>query len=157
MQRYVLSLVLISLLFSTSVFAAETALSPRQESSLPTRKNYPTLPAPGGPYSIAVRHNNTLYLSGMTAFGTPAQGKGIIEQANAIFDQIKQITEAEGISMKNLIKVTIYVTSLDEMAALRQIFISRYEGSNPASTLVRIAELAAPGLSIEIEAIFALP
>lgn len=121
------------------------------------RKNYPSLPAPAGPYSIAVAHNNTLYLSGMTAYGTPAQGKGMLAQAEAIFGQMRLVTQAEGISMKNLIKVTIFVTSMDDVAALRQFLLKQYDGENPASSMIQVAGLAAPGLNIEIEAVFATP
>ena len=157
MKTYLFTLLLISSVLSASVFAADTPQPVNRENTMLIRKNYPDLPAPAGPYSIAVRHGNTLYLSGMTAYGTPAQNKGMVEQAGAVFDQIKLVTQAEGISMKDLIKVTIFVTSLDDVAALRQVLSQQYDGSNPASSLIRVAGLAAPGLNIEIEAVFALP
>ncbi|GAC1034707.1 hypothetical protein thsps21_55360 [Pseudomonas sp. No.21] len=122
-----------------------------------SRANYATLPAPAGPYSVSVRHDRTLYLSGMTAFGTPAQGGPMAEQAEAIFDQLERVTEAEGIGMKELIKITIYVTSLEDVAALRDVLSRRYGDSRPASSLVRVAGLFSSEVGIEIEAIFALP
>ncbi len=115
------------------------------------------MPAPAGPYSIAVSHGDTLYLSGLTAYGTPAQGKNVVEQADAIFAQMRQITEAEGIGMKDLIKVTIFVTSMDDVAWLRQTLVKQYAGEYPASSMIQVAGLAAPGLNIEIEAVFATP
>ena len=159
MKIHLLLSLLISLFFTTSTFAADTNKQKptHNEDSTLIRKNYPNLPAPSGPYSIVVRHNNTLYLSGITAFGTPAQDKGMAEQAKAIFEQIKQITQAEGIGMRELIKVTIYVTSTDDITTLRQLLSEQYEGHNPASSLIHIAGLAAPELNIEIEAIFAIP
>ena len=36
------------------------------------RINYQELDEPVGPYVHAVKHNGVLYLSGITAFGTPA-------------------------------------------------------------------------------------
>lgn len=156
MKAVFIPLLLISSVLSTSVFAADSPQAANSEASTLARKNYPDLPPPAGPYSIAVRHGKTLYLSGMTAFGSEAQGKGMLEQAEAIFDQMERVTQAEGIGMENLIKVTIFVTSMDDVAALRQMLAQQYGGANPASSLVRVVELAAPGLNIEIEAVFAL-
>ncbi|ROL90345.1 enamine deaminase RidA [Pseudomonas chlororaphis] len=132
-------------------------MSGNGETSVINRKNYPSLPEPAGPYSVSVRHNGTLYLSGMTAFGTPAQGKDIARQAEAIFEQIKRVTQAEGIGMRDLIKVTIFVTSMDEVGALREVLSKNYGGAYPASSLVRVAGLFSPEVNIEIEAVFAVP
>ncbi|HCB3602979.1 TPA: RidA family protein, partial [Serratia marcescens] len=44
------------------------------------RTNYPQLPTPGGPYVHAVRHGDRLYVSGLTAFATDAQGLSASEQ-----------------------------------------------------------------------------
>jgi 2-iminobutanoate/2-iminopropanoate deaminase len=121
------------------------------------RKNYASLPPPAGPYSVAVRHNGTLYLSGMTAFGTPAQGRSVAEQAQAIFDQIRRVTEAESIGMKDLVKVTIFVTSMENITSLRDVLTRNYDGAYPASSLVKVAGLFSPEVHIEIETVFALP
>lgn len=50
----------------------------------------------------------------------------MLEQAEAIFDQMERVTQAEGIGMENLIKVTIFVTSMDDVAALRQMLAKQY-------------------------------
>ncbi|WP_273829712.1 RidA family protein [Pseudomonas chlororaphis subsp. aureofaciens] len=142
---------------SLPVFAAGSPNSSSGENSMITRTNYPALPEPAGPYSVAVRHNNTLYLSGMTAFGTPAQGKDIARQAEAIFEQMQRVTQAEGIGMRELIKVTIFVTSMDDVGALRSVLSKHYDGSYPASSLVKVAGLFSEDVNIEIEAVFALP
>lgn len=120
------------------------------------RKNYDALPAAVGPYSHAVKHGNTLYLSGFTAFGTPAQGKSLDEQAHAIFEQIKAVAHAEGTDMQSLIKVTTFITDFSQAKELRNILIQHYDGNLPASTLVQISKLFSPELNIEIEAVFGL-
>lgn len=48
------------------------------------RTNYPQLPTPGGPYVHAVRHGDRLYVSGLTAFATDAQGLSAPEQTQEI-------------------------------------------------------------------------
>lgn len=120
------------------------------------RKNYAVLPAAVGPYSHAVKNGNTLYLSGFTAFNTPAQGKSMEEQAHAIFEQIKAVTDAEGVDMSALIKVTTFITDFAQAKELRNVLTQHYNGNLPASTLVEVSRLFSPELNIEIEAVFGL-
>jgi 2-iminobutanoate/2-iminopropanoate deaminase len=120
------------------------------------RNNYPALGEPVGPYVHAVRYGNTLYLSGLTAFGTTAQGGNIEMQAKEIFRQIQEVVRAEGSGLENIIKVTAFVTELDRMEELRQTLFGIYGQNLPASSLIRIAGLFADGLKIEIEAMIAV-
>ena len=120
------------------------------------RKNYPELGEMKAPYVHSVRHGNTLYISGLTAFGTPAQHKGIAEQAEEIFSQIRKIIAAEGADFSSLIKVTIFITSFAEINALREVLYRNYGDHLPASSLVEVSRLFSPDLSVEIETIFAL-
>lgn len=120
------------------------------------RKNYPELGEVKAPYVHSVRHGNTLYISGLTAFGTPAQHKGIAEQAEEIFSQIRKIIAAEGADFSSLIKVTIFITSFAEINALREVLYRNYGNHLPASSLVEVSRLFSPDLSVEIETIFAL-
>ncbi|WP_338559879.1 RidA family protein [Erwinia sp. E_sp_B04_7] len=121
-----------------------------------TRVNYPQLGEVKAPYVHAVKHNNTLYVSGLTAFGSPAQKQGIAEQAEEIFAQFKLIATAEKTSLASLIKVTIFVTALDEINALRTVLFRHFGSHLPASSLVQVSQLFSPDLNIEIEAILAL-
>jgi len=120
------------------------------------RKNYPELGEVKAPYVHSVKHGQTLYISGLTAFGTPAQHKGIAEQAEEIFTQLRKIVSAEGADFSALLKVTIFITSFDEIDALRNVLYRNYGDHLPASSLVEISRLFSPDLSIEIEAIFGL-
>lgn len=120
------------------------------------RKNYPELGDVNAPYVHAVKYNGTHYISGLTAFGTPAQRGGIAEQAEEIFAQIKKVTAAEGIDFSALIKVTIFITSFDEIHALREVLYRHYGEYLPASSLVEVSRLFSPDLRIEIETVFGL-
>ena len=121
-----------------------------------SRKNYPHLEQPVGPYVHAVKHNGLLYLSGLSAFGSVAQGSDIASQAQAIFSQIESIAVAEKTDLSSLIKVTIFVTTFDEIAKLREVLFQYYGSHLPASSLVQVARLFSPEISIEIEAILAV-
>ena len=120
------------------------------------RKNYPELGEVKAPYVHSVRHNDTLYISGLTAFGTAAQYLGIAGQAEEIFGLIRKIISAEGTDFSALIKVTIFITSFEEIHELRKVLYRHYGDHLPASSLVEVSRLFSPDLSIEIEAIFAL-
>ena len=120
------------------------------------RKNYAALAQPVGPYVHAVESNGMLYLSGITAFGSPAQGKSIATQAEAVFEQIEVIAKAEGVSVASLVKVTIFITSFKEVESLRAALFKFYGTDLPASSLVQVASLFSPEVSIEIEAVLAL-
>lgn len=120
------------------------------------RKNYPHLDTPVGPYVHAVSYSGLLFLSGLTAFSTPAQNQDLATQAEAVFDQIRSILEAEGTSFENLIKVTIFVTEFEEVEQLRNVLFSSYKNNLPASSLIQVKSLFAPELKIEVEAIVAL-
>lgn len=120
------------------------------------RKNYSALGEVKAPYVHSVKHGNTLYISGLTAFGTTAQHEGIVEQAEEIFSQIRKIVSAEETDFSALIKVTIFITSFEEIDGLRNVLYRNYGDHLPASSLVEVSRLFSPDLSIEIEAIFGL-
>ncbi|WP_312204652.1 RidA family protein, partial [Mixta calida] len=84
------------------------------------------------------------------------QKEGIAAQAEAIFHQLNVIASAEGTSLHALLKVTIFVTSLREIDALRAVLYRHFGDHLPASSLVQVSQLFSPDLSIEIEAILAL-
>ncbi|WP_339025110.1 RidA family protein [Leclercia pneumoniae] len=120
------------------------------------RKNYPELGEVKAPFVHSVKHGNTLYISGLTAFGTAAQQKDITEQAEEIFSQMRKIITLEGADFSALIKVTIFITSFAEIDELRKVLYRNYGDHLPASSLVEVSRLFSPDLSIEIEAIFGL-
>ncbi|WP_085899805.1 RidA family protein [Kiloniella majae] len=120
------------------------------------RINYPELGLPVGPYTHAVIQGNTLYTSGFTAFGTAQQSASIGDQAKAIFLQLEIIAKAQNTSLQNLVKVTVFVTDMSDIDALRLALTEIYGDHTPASSLIKIEALFAPELKIEIEAIFAL-
>ena len=120
-------------------------------------KLYPQLAKPFGAFCHAVRANGFLFLSGFTASNTPAQNGDIVEQTEAILDQIKSILDAEGAAFKDVVKVTVYVTDLDKLQEVHDVRFRYFGDTLPASTLVQVSALVRPELKIEIEAVVALP
>ena len=96
------------------------------------------------------------YVSGMTARGLDAAALAAMdeyEQSKVVFGKIKGMVEAAGGTMADVVKITVYVTRIQNnvkvWAARREFFT----GDFPASTLVEVSALAAPEILVEIEAI----
>jgi 2-iminobutanoate/2-iminopropanoate deaminase len=121
------------------------------------RKNYPHLAQPVGPCVQAVKHNGMLFLSGLTALGSSAQGRGITEQAEAIFKAIASIARTERTDISSLVKVTMFVTSLQFVRELRAALTKQFGDCSPMSSLVQIGKLLSPEVLVEVEAVLAVP
>lgn len=127
-----------------------------QSNMTPIRKNYPDIEEPVGPYVHAVKHNGFLFLSGITAFGSSAQNGTIAEQTDIVYSKIASIANQENVNLSNIVKVTIYVTSFDNIESLRATLFKHYGSALPASSLVQVDRLFSPDLKIEVEAIIAV-
>ena len=106
-------------------------------------------PAPGT-WSNCLVVNGIAYLAGMTAGGSEGDEYA---QAKVIFAKIRQLVEAAGGSMADILKVTIFVTDITQREKVWQARREFFTGNFPASTLVQVAALANPSLKVEIEAV----
>lgn len=120
------------------------------------RVNYEGLPQISGPYVHATKHNRTLYISGLTAYGTEAQSSNMNAQSKEVLGQISAILKCEQRSKSDLIKLTIFVRDISMLTTIREQLFQFYEGHLPACSLVEVSELIHPDLQIEIEAVVAL-
>jgi len=120
------------------------------------RTNIEKLGLPVGPYTHAVAHGDTLYTSGFTAFGTPAQAASAGEQTHAVLDQLDILAGEFDRSLADLVKVTVFATDPGDIPGIRTALSDRYGREVPASSLVMVAGLFAAELKLEIEAVFAL-
>lgn len=123
---------------------------------LPIRQNVDQLGPVAGPYSHAVIHGDTLYTSGLTAFGSNSQSEGAAEQTQTILDQLSILAESCNTSLQQLIKVTIFAVDTADIPEVRKVLTDRYGENVPASSLVFVKELFSPDLRLEIEAVFAV-
>jgi 2-iminobutanoate/2-iminopropanoate deaminase len=121
-----------------------------------TRRDYPEIGQPGGPFCHAVRAGNWLFISGATAGGTDAANGTAAQQAEAVLKKLSHILEAEGATLANVVKVTVFLTDIRERAEIAKVREQYFQGLYPASTLVQVAALAAPNLKLEIEAVATL-
>jgi len=106
-----------------------------------------------GPYSHAVWTGNLLYCSGQSPI-VPSTGKiipgGIIEQTQQVFKNLETVLAGAGLTMDNVIKVNVYLTSMANFAAMNQVYQGCFSQPYPARTTVAVAELPLNAL-VEIE------
>ena len=141
--------------------AAATLLARRGgATALIKRLNPPGCPIPMASYSqvaeITAPAPRLLYLAGHS--GHDASGKladGISAQANLCFKNIAGALTAMGLTVDDLVKINVYLTSRDDLPAYREAHNSALGSIQPASTLVIVKELAGPGMLCEIEAVAA--
>ena len=81
-----------------------------------------------------------------------AGGDDVYEQARITFTKIKNLVEAAGAVMDDIIKVTIFVTDITRREEVWKARAEFFTGDFPCSTLVEVSALARPGLAVEIEA-----
>ena len=115
----------------------------------------PNAPAAIGPYSQGISANGTVYVSGQLpidpATGTFAEG-GIKAEARQSLNNIKHILEAEGLSMANVVKVTVLLADINDFAQVNEMYAEFFQQPYPARSAFAVAALP-KGANIEIEAI----
>jgi len=117
--------------------------------------NPSSMAAPVGAYSHVARvplpGSDLLLISGQLA--PNLDGDDLIDQTEQAMEQLRLAVESCGGSMRDVIKLTTFVTRIErrpEMRAIRE----RYFGERfPASTMVQVAALVDPRALVEIEAI----
>ena len=114
-------------------------------------------PAAIGPYSQAVRHGDTLYISGQLPLdpATKKMPEDVREQTQQSMKNIRAIVEAAGSSMDQVIRCGIFVTDLADFAAINEEYATFFSGDYPARATVQVAALPL-GAQVEIDAIAAL-
>lgn len=108
----------------------------------------------GMPFSDGFVAGNTLYVAGQQ--GPDANGKvtgtDITVQTTNTIAAIKKIVEKAGFKMSDLVSVTVYVTDLNDVKKMNEVYIKEMPDPKPARATVQVAGLIG-GAKIEISAI----
>ena len=121
------------------------------------RKIIETAQAPRaiGPYHQAVQVDSLLFVSGQIALN-PETGDvipgGIREQTRQVLENLRAILNAAGGSLGNVVKTTVYLSNLDDFAAMNEVYAEYFAQQPPARATVEVSRLPKE-VSIEIEAI----
>jgi len=116
------------------------------------RKNYLNLATTTAPFVSAVRHDEALYLSGITAYSMPSRRKGIRAQTADVLQSIKEIALLEGSCFQDILSITAFLTKQEYTGGFNQIFHQWFNQDIPAGSIVYVNKLFRPELKIEIQA-----
>jgi 2-iminobutanoate/2-iminopropanoate deaminase len=111
-------------------------------------------------YTDAVEANGLLFVSGIVPLdgeGRVVGGDDVVEQARQVFRNMHDVLAAAGATFADVLKVTVFLTDVDDRAKINPVRQEVFGGTRPASTLVEISRLAVPGARIEVECVAALP
>lgn len=115
----------------------------------------PDAPAAIGPYSQSMRAAGTLlFLSGQIPLrpdGELVQGD-IEAQTRQVMANLRAVLQSAGLGFENVVKTTIFLSSMEHFAAVNQVYGEAIGTPPPARSTVAVAGLPR-GVDVEIEAI----
>ena len=119
-----------------------------------TSVSSPDAPKAVGPYSQAVRAGDLLFIAGQIPLdlsGTMVEGD-VARQARQVLDNIGAILNTAGLSFAHVVRTTVYLSDMNDMAAMNQVYATCFSEPFPARATVQVARLPRD-VRIEIEAI----
>ena len=129
-----------------------------------TRSNPETVAAPMGTYSHAVRVETSdaiwIYVSGQIANdleGTLVGRGDLRAQTRQVFENLRAILEANGATFSDVVKIGTYLTTLEDLDAMREVRKEYLTTEPPASTAVQVVALVVPDGMIEVDLVAVVP
>lgn len=112
-------------------------------------------PAPIGPYSQAVLHGNTLYVSGQIAIDQTSGSivtENIEKETERVMENIGLILKEAGSGFSNVIKCSIFVKDMDNFGRINEIYGKYFTENPPARETVEVSRLP-KDVNVEISCI----
>jgi 2-iminobutanoate/2-iminopropanoate deaminase len=119
-----------------------------------TAVSSPDAPKAVGPYSQAVRAGDLLFVAGQIPLdpsGALVEGD-VAVQARRVLDNIGAILETAGLSFAHVVRTTVYLSDMNDLAAMNQVYDTCFSEPYPARATVQVARLPRD-VRIEIDAI----
>lgn len=115
----------------------------------------PHAPAAIGPYSQAVDTGDLVFVAGQVPIN-PTTGKidsaDVSGQTRQALENVQAILAAAGLSVDHVVKVTVFLQSMDDFKAMNAVYADYFRVDPPARATVQVAGLPL-GALVEIEAI----
>lgn len=112
-------------------------------------------PAAIGPYSQAVKVDQTVYLSGQIALNpvdNQFKGGDIREQTRQVFANLQAVCEAAGGSLADVVKLQIYLTDLSHFETVNELMRSELQEPFPARAAIGVSQLP-KGALVEMDGV----
>ena len=97
------------------------------------------VPPPKGPYSPAVRAGGFVFVSGQTPrnnIGGELVGEDIATQTRQALSNVQRVLSEAGATMRDVVSVTIYLTNVDDWAAMNSVYTQFFSSPFPSRTAV---------------------
>jgi 2-iminobutanoate/2-iminopropanoate deaminase len=108
-------------------------------------------------YTDAVRAEGPLlFVSGVVPVDAQGQlvgGDDVVAQTERVFANMREVLAAGGATLADVVKVTVFLTDIDDRPRINIVRERVFGTARPASTLVEVTRLAVPGAKVEVEAI----
>ena len=112
-------------------------------------------PAAVGPYNHAIRTGDLLFCAGQIPID-PSSGdlvKGDIKvQTQRVLENVKTILEDQKLSFANVVKSTVFLTSLADFGGMNEVYAKFFTADFPARSTIQVAALP-KGAHVEIEVV----
>jgi len=111
-------------------------------------------------FTDAVRAGAFLYVSGIVAVDSEGRlvgGNDVIAQTRQVFENMRLVLEAGGCRFDDVVKVTVFLTDIDDRPLINPVRQDVFGDMRPASTLVEVPRLAVDGAKVEIECVALVP
>ena len=112
-------------------------------------------PKPVGPYSQAVQAGPFLFCSGQVAIDPKTDQVftgAVTEQTKQVMSNIEAVLKAADLRFENIVKTTIFLTSMSDFAAVNEVYASYFKQKSPARSTIAVAGLP-KGVNVEIEVV----
>ena len=108
-----------------------------------------------GPYSQAVKANGFLFVSGQVCLDPKTQQLvegDISKQTERVMENLKGIVEAAGSSLSHVVKTTVFLSDMNDFAAMNAVYGKYFPSDPPARATVQVSRLP-KDVKVEIELI----
>ena len=108
-----------------------------------------------GPYSQGIKAGGFVFVSGQVALDPKTGemvGADVAAQTERVLQNLRAIVEAAGSDLDRVVKTTVYLRSMNDFAAMNQVYAKYFKGEPPARATVAVAGLPKDAL-VEIDVI----
>jgi 2-iminobutanoate/2-iminopropanoate deaminase len=119
----------------------------------------PELGEPVSHYTDAVSFGQLLFVSGRVGIdpGSQTVPDDVADQARLVFAHIGRVLNAAGASFADVLKVTVFLTDINDRPKINPVRREFFGDHRPASTLVEVSRLVRPEAKVEVEAVAGIP
>ena len=111
-------------------------------------------------FTDAVRVGQLVFVSGIVAVdgaGHLVGGDDVVEQTRQVFRNMGDVLAAAGCGFHDVVKVTVFLTDIDDRPRINPVRQEVFGDTRPASTLVEVPRLAVEGAKVEVECVAVVP